>query len=1221
MKKGILFLIVLGITLIQQKTFAQVVIDTSEIEDVNICFDTSKVFVQFSFGNGNTGSYIDIKLPFGFNFLGLDSFYRKNSGSVQYIGVINGKHRIDLGGNTTADSLILYFKQFANCNAGLGSFTFIDTFEVYNGINLEIKDIKAANGYTPALSINNIVSFPSSANVGDTIQKIFNVINGGFGPAKQVLVSAKFPINELLYISNSIEIDTGGGMIVLSPSKMYFSADSFTLLIDDEILKYIGNKNNFLENGEYFKISFKAIPISCGKGNVITNSLYATFICNNGTISYCDIQKQFAGTSILVAGAPNLVYSKFTRKYNCFNGDVLTDTLMVRNTGLGAATKLNFDLWVNGYPVIPRQDMYGYLDTAIIGYRIGKNGTFIKPILTVISNSTLNNSIGGNISGKPVRATCQIPFLAPGDTLFLYTGTINCTINYSCATQQTWLNQIGYPGTGFNATYENACGNNNYFEPNQAIRAYIYPINQGSNLSPTSFSTGNKYTLRVKFDRLNAGWDLDGKKYFDVKINLPSVFDFDNTITNYIYFVYNGIKYFPYSSPSNGVFRFNKKVPENLVDLFVHIDVPCNTISCSGIVNWGFGVDVNPDSVSCGLANTWVCQTYPVSYFNNCKACCPAGLIMTAYASDRVNFGKPDNNNNMLEDASGAIDTSKVRTEMIISGDTVQFLFKGYFKTDATHVDWKYANVNFNLPNRNAYFTHVNSTLIIRRNGIDTLINITPTFSGNDIRNNISNYGTYYNNDSIIVLCNFRYKGNAETSFTTKPSHWAAHINNATGSNAYGCGVAVDYITSWRSSLFLDMVRSEESAGCRNFVIHNSLYGAVGGYGYANINRFEYEYRPIGYPTEVKQVIPNGYIVDSILVINLAHSGQTINPPYPIKKRPFYYSGDTLIYSLASLFSPNGGPYAPSDEGYTDLVYIYLHTTCEIQEGAYQTVKSSANYYRYQDEFAISYIDNNTMNTQTSLYYTKPKFITASTNAILPTISDTFTWEILHTNNSTIIANNSWLYFYQANQTISIDSIKVNNNWIQKDAKGFFRLGNIIGNQQLNIKVPGKSSSCGLDSVIMYQGYGCDGYPIQFSLDICSPSKSNLYILPQMAGVQTQLSSLENTPIDPSLQLSAKYGANTVNMCENIPFEVKIQSTKSAPIFNLKQIMRLPMFYGQSGLDYILDSGFIEYPIGTTPRKFNEIGEQHILNSMASGFLTIDFSLIDSSNFKNQGLD
>lgn len=137
---------------------------------------------------------------------------------------------------------------------------------------------------------------------------------------------------------------------------------------------------------------------------------------------------------------------------------------------------------------------------------------------------------------------------------------------------------------------------------------------------------------------------------------------------------------------------------------------------------------------------------------------------------------------------------------------------------------------------------------------------------------------------------------------------------------------------------------------------------------------------------------------------------------------------------------------------------------------------------------------------------------------------------------------------------------------------------------------------------------------------ICNKFKTPLYVQPQPAAIQTQVTQLALTPVNPANGSSTAYGSNTIGMCQRIPFEMEIQSTQSGNIYDVKEVVTLP-FNGTTALDYVSDSGYIEYPIGTTPRKFSAAANTAILSQTPGGTMTLDLSQIDPVNFNsNSGL-
>jgi hypothetical protein len=79
------------------------------------------------------------------------------------------------------------------------------------------------------------------------------------------------------------------------------------------------------------------------------------------------------------------------------------------------------------------------------------------------------------------------------------------------------------------------------------------------------------------------------------------------------------------------------------------------------------------------------CSACPLPAFctNNtlaihCPTPCPrGGMGITGYIAQRLNYGKPDNNNDGLPDASGTLDMTKVKTNFVMYGDTLTQIFQG----------------------------------------------------------------------------------------------------------------------------------------------------------------------------------------------------------------------------------------------------------------------------------------------------------------------------------------------------------------------------------------------------------------------------------------------------------------------------------------------------------------------------------------------------------------
>jgi hypothetical protein len=1288
---------------------AVTVTDTALAANVQVCLKPELVRLAFSVGGtGTTGSYLDIKLPTGFTWEGLayGPIVTGGSGSnsITYAGVFAGKHRLTFGSSTALQSIRLGFWQKANCGAGTSSFTTRDSLFFFEGTgSINLSATNAFNGVAPDLSITNIIHTPGTANVGDTVLRKFRVTNGGFGATSNFLIVDNYSAGELFYNISSFVINPSGVNYSLPISQIDIGLDSVILNFSADEISQIGDGDTLFENGEFFDIEYKIIPNSCGNSNVILSNLLATWVCNK-TIN-CKWYDINIGISINIPGNPNLQLIRvLNRTTACHNLTSYGDTGIIRNNGTGPALDINFDLYISGYPHIHRTDMYGYLDTSMVYYKIGQNGARIKPLMTVTGTSAVNNSLC-NILGSVTRVSLTIPLLRPGDSLILMTGINVCNYNYTCGAEETHLHQLGLPGINYGLNYKNACRSVTYDGGTQnIIFSYSYPNHQGQNDAPSSVSASTLTNFKQSLLAIPSGSHITNRAYHDITISIPAVLKLDSSYFgagNYPVNITraNGVVVQPYAQVGPYTFRFSQTslggVGGAQSAINIRLKGYCDTNFCAGIVFWGYSWKINPDSVNCSNSNTWVCNNYPIAWTSQCKpVCCLAGLINLEFTTNRINYGKPDNDDNKLPDVTGSIDLSKIRTDKMVSGDTIEYYHKFYIKTNGTHTQWENLYDRFTLPNRASWWDLVSDSVFLNRAiGTDSIFSVTPTSNSNDWITDLSNLTDFLNNDTIIIKMKLVLKVNTSTSFNTQVNGYVSHVPNPVGADRFACVPIIDKMTVWFTQSFLDQVSTQVSNGCQQMSIYSQLYTATGPYGYANINHFEYEYRNFAYPTRVRQIIPKGYVVDSVEVWNISHSGFALPVSYQGLNVPFTIVKDTLDYNVSQYYTPNGGQIVPTDEGGFLQMRHYISPSCKVTPVIAQTLRGQTSYQmNNMFHYTREVVGSNFFNSSTSLQNNQPFFITNSPTPVAPAYQNTISWDISHSNISNVTVPNNWLYLYSKTGNIIVDSVKNGNLLIPKDGNNFYRLGTMTGGQTLNLTIFSSQNACDFDSILASTGYDCKGYPTSLipktdtlfysgqtnlqmvgvlyipansvipansnfdvqgkviiganvsigsgtiinsstSIDVLPPNLfwsgieltigqvnfclnnyTYLYIQPQPAAIQTQVTALTTTPSDPSNASSTAYGSSTIYMCQGFPFEMELQATQPGTIYDVKEVLTLP-FNGGTGLDYISDSGYIEYPIGTAPRAFSATANTAILSQTPLGSMTLDLAQIDPTNF------
>jgi len=1207
----------------------QIAVDSAYANNIQVCLKSEKVVVQVSVGSGTTGSYLETKLPVGFEFENVVSATNSNGGTVIYAGLMGGWHRFNISATTNISIVKVIFNQFANCQAGVSSFTTQDSFRFFNGVTTNTFAGLAFNGSAPDLSITSITNTPSPVDVGATITRKFTVTNGGFGASSRFLIADKYTPGELTYDINSFRINPSGVNFTIPPSHISIGTDSVKINFDTTLIKQTSNGDTLLSNGETFEIQYDMVPNSCGNSNVIQSTLLAGWQCRNGAI--CNWYNVNTGMSIAIPGVPDVsLIRRLNRMESCFNGTSYGDTVWIKNSGAGPATELNFDVFTMGYPNVARNDYYGSIDTSFFKYKIGVNGTEMKPVMTGTSVSIVN-SLTCDLRGNLTRVTFQIPILGASDTLILMTGMSVCNLQYSCGAEETHLHQPGLPGVGYKLDYKNGCKNVTYDGGTKyVILSRSNPNHQGQNFAPANATASTVANFRQSLLSIPRSNLITTRAYHEITITIPPVLKLDSSLFGVGTFPVtisqnNGTIVQPYAQTGPYSFRFRHtdlgSVSGGASALNINLKGFCDTNYCPGIVFWGYDWKVNPDSANCTNENRFVCNSYPIAWNSNCKPdCCPAGMVNLEFTTNRISYGSPDNNDDKQPDATGSIDLTKIAVDQMVAGDTIEYYHKFYIKTNATHTSWENLYDNFLLPSRATRWEMISDSVFLDRMvGTDSIFAVTPVASGDNWVTDLSSLTDFQSGDTVIVRMKLRLLHNYDGSFNTRVNGYVSHVANPAAIDRYACGPIIDKMTVWSTRSFFHNVATLVSDGCAQLSLNTQFYCNTGPYGYANINHFPFEYRNFSIPTIGLQVIPKGYVVDSVELSVTAYSGTTLPSAYAGLNIPFTFVDDTLRYDVSSYFIPNGGLILPTDEGGYLQVRQYISPSCKVEPTIAQPVYGQGGYQTFNLGHSVSYpVGSTSYRTGVTLQNNQPFFLTNSAVPIAPAYEKIVSWPFTHSNTSSVSVPNNWLYFNSQSGLINIDSVKNGGTVITPDANGFYQLGTINGGQTVNLDIFSTQNACVYDSIQVYVGYGCKGYPTSFSDTTCSYPARYLYIQPQPAAIQTQITSLSVTPIDPANPGSGNYGKNTVDMCQSFPFEMEIQSTQTGNIFTVQERLILPTNFGNVGLDYVPDSGYIEYPIGTAPRKFGWRADSAILATVSGGQMLLDLNLIDSVNFDTE---
>lgn len=1185
-----------------KQAHATVVTDTAAAANLTTCLAPGVVRYQFTVSSsGSTGAYVDIRLPNGFTYAGLayGPLVTGGSGSntITYSGVVAGRHRFTFGSSVANQAIRFGIRQLATCNAGNGSYTGIDSSFFFEGSGSTFNAV--SNTFTvtsPDLSITGISTSPNPTNPLTTVTRTFTINNGGFGATRNFIAVDRHGANNVIVNTSSFVINPAGVNFSIPSAYITTTADSLVVRFDSSLCQQIGDVDQLFENGESFVLQYQFQLQSCGNtSNNIVSTLRAAWRCNT---TNCVFANSSTAISVNLPAAPSFTYSGKRAAVYCYDGTTPNvDTVRVINTG---AASRNFLLSIRNSTGGNPENQINRIDTANIFYKRGRNGTLTK--IRVIGGTQF---VDCNSAGGYSRVNLEsINLVNNNDTLWFYVPRrlSLCPAANPCAENGFVTYRRLSPGLGVLGTYANACNNVTFnIATFEVFDAYDYGYTLDYNGTET-VSCGQSFALRYIVPNWYFSPIRASREY---EITLPPEFILD-TVAGVTAFLRQGsTNYFPTARPSANVFRFNRN------NFFGTITIYAKSVSasssCSGPKNVLFTQRSNLDTASsCNSMVTEFCLNKKIQWYA-CTPCDTLGLSMDRLTAWRKNLDLNDPLNNGALGA-GKPDSTLVNRTAYLFGDTLILNSRVIAKTTATHPLFEHAYFKTGLRGGTTNWTHVQTT--VRHWGPSTALNTinpSPTFTGDSVRWDLSALPDILNNDTITITTLIRMTLFNTTEInlaSTNETRWyASRVANPSISQQLG-------IINTRGNVYTRIIgfarmsngSSRSVTGCTNFNFQvDNRYNTPG-------ISWPYEIRPMSYLGRCSYYVPPGYFLDSINIpFVFALSGVTYPTQWSV---PFTRVGDSIIVNFAPYSTVNGGVIPPMSDDRVVTPRFYFKPTCRasnvLQTGGH---RSQIIYVRNPTVPVLS-----TNGTFISASANMPQFVVSSASPTAQAYSSVVTWPIRITNSTSISAPNSYVYLNSASGNITVDSVYRGSTKLTA-VSGFYHLGTTAGGGIQDLVIYARNNACGIDSLEAHVGFDCGAYPTTFSSNICgTPTK--LYVQAQPATIATSITPLASTPIDPSNASSAAYTNTTVPMCSAFPVQIEIQSSQSGSLFNVRERINLPLgTTSLPGLDYISDSGYIEYPIGTTPRAFSSAANTAILGQVASGAITLSLEQIDPTNF------
>jgi hypothetical protein len=162
---------------------------------------------------------------------------------------------------------------------------------------------------------------------------------------------------------------------------------------------------------------------------------------------------------------------------------------------------------------------------------------------------------------------------------------------------------------------------------------------------------------------------------------------------------------------------FPNSIPISLAnaELVYYLKADCSQTGANGNKTIQLQMKYSPDK-SC-TKREWfylICQSTQLKL--HCYSNCNGGMMFKNFSVQRINFGKPDNNNDGLPDNSGNLDTLKIREERTLFGDTVMATYTGIVRRTSTIATWRHLFAESNI-GYGRFLTFLNAEITVYRGG------------------------------------------------------------------------------------------------------------------------------------------------------------------------------------------------------------------------------------------------------------------------------------------------------------------------------------------------------------------------------------------------------------------------------------------------------------------------------------------------------------------------
>ncbi len=575
----------------------------------------------------------------------------------------------------------------------------------------------------------------------------------------------------------------------------------------------------------------------------------------------------------------------------------------------------------------------------------------------------------------------------------------------------------------------------------------------------------------------------------------------------------------------------------------------------------------DPQYITCPITNTVQIE---------CPTCGPCeGLVHTEMVVQRATLGLGDNvNNNGIPEAGEVIDTSLIRLDRIIRGDTVRAHYEGRIVGTMSY-DYAYATLDMAITD----YLPLGAELTIYDSDLDTFYtcNIIQQFQdGNNLINNLSvaNLNAlgctdlptdflYSPGDSISVDFYFTVLQTAAPGVTSHTLNSRFFVSDeAYGGMMYRCNDLATNINQVGLYEYFFEQGVWSAGGCNEFRHDSELRTWLGTSGTASYDYFPNEYRENWKNPKLYTIAkpPELTFVSFQLYVRNKKGTEVFNEVISAGSPYITTNGDDYTFNVEQYMADQGGfPYL--DDGARFEIRTRLRGGCATEIGTYN-MPFEMEWDLDERFFGTT---SSTTNEDVNLTYTGGPSVSIKAETSIIEVNQENSCFLLTVNNvNNNAAGNAFLHFQSPSGGIIINNLRE----IYADdtfgpyinpATDIYQIGTINGTDFRRFELCVTSNACFVDSLVLFTGWGCDGYPATFAEAECADSDT--------VKLQPVDAELGMTILQPS-------GSLVGDLCSTTTYELDLTSGKLGYLNNVHLRFFLP-----NGVNYTPGTFEISYPV------------------------------------------